>query len=291
MIFNPFFTIPKSEKSHVRGWTEHWSECIDEPIASKDSLLKGDLYIDHGVNFGGNLNLFGGVTSDITDKLKQLAASQGKLYSLDIDMPAYAGMLAKRGVIIPGLEAKLASAITLKQSDLDLPYCVYGDSHATAYAPSKSKVLRNNGQTLFGALRDNKIPHDVDLIVLGSVDIRHHIHRQENPMESIVELASALSEFAFDIAVGIPVPIEKEDRKIPKTGFYKGEPFSGSRSERLAYTMAFKQIMEANRIAYVMPPNEWYECDNFDYMELASSVHIAPTHYRRKGGWNVFDNY
>jgi len=24
-----------------------------------------------------------------------------------------------------------------------------------------------------------------------------------------------------------------------------------------------------------------------EVMELGSSVHIAPTHYRRKGGWNV----
>ncbi len=290
MIFNPFTPIPKSDKSHVRGWAQHWAECLDVSIADKSTNLKGDLYLDHGVNFGGILNLFGGVSDELVDRIIEMIDCPGELYSLDIDMPDYDGMLRKRGVTITGLKERLERAITLKQSNFHNKYKVFGDSHATAFAPKNSHIIRNNGMTLYRALEDNLIPEDTDLVVLGSIDIRHHIGRQKDL--SIVDLANRLAMFVFDnnISVAAPVPIEYEARKIPQTGFYKGQPFTGKRHERLAWTFLFINTLIDLGVNVVSPPMEWYTMDPEDYakeyMELNSSVHISPRHYRRYGGWD-----
>jgi len=284
MIINPFTPIPKSNKSHVKGWALHWSESIDQPI-HREGDYSGDLYFEHGVNFGGSLNLFGGVTCEIVDNLKQLVASTDKLYSLDIPMPDYDAMLKKRGVEIPGLKEKLANAITLTQRELPLKHLTYGDSHATAYAPYKSRVIRVNGQTLYGALKDNKIPEDANLIVLGSIDIRHHLMRQPDPREASMEMIKELQSRYPDAKLGTPVPVEHEERRIPKTGHYKGMPFFGSRKDRQALTSLFKAYTHVRLpdVCYIMDGKAYAD----EYMELGSSVHIAPTHYRRVGGWNV----
>jgi hypothetical protein len=293
MIFNPFTPIPKSDKSHVRGWSQHWAECLNTTVANKSTTLSGDLYLDHGVNFGGTLNLFGGVTDEILDRLIEMIDCSGQLYSLDIDMPDYDAMLKKRGVIVPGLQDKLSNSITLKQSNFHTKYKVYGDSHATAFAPLNSHIIRVNGLTLYRALEDKLIPEDADLVVLGSIDIRHHIGRQTNPEASIVKLATKLAYFAFDndIKVAAPVPIEYEERKIPKTGFYKGTPFTGTREDRLEWTMLFIKTLRDLSVDVVSPPESWYlmnpEVYAKEYMELSSSVHISPKNYRRNGEWNV----
>lgn len=293
MIFNPFTPIPKSDKSHVRGWSLHWAECLNTTIADKGTVLSGDLYLEHGVNFGGALNLFGGVTKEIISRLIEMINCPGQLYSLDIDMPDYDAMLKKRGVNIAGLQDKLSRSITLKQSNFFNKYKVYGDSHATAFAPLDSHIIRVNGLTLYRALEDKLIPEDTDLVVLGSIDIRHHIGRQPDPDASIVKLATKLAYFALDndITVAAPVPIEYEERKIPKTGFYKGTPFTGIRENRLEWTMLFIKTLRDLNVDIVSPPDSWYlmnpEVYAKEYMELSSSVHISQKHYRRHGEWNV----
>jgi hypothetical protein len=52
VIFNPFTPIPKSDKSHVKGWSIVWSQRLNADIATKDiDLMNYDhIYIDHGVN-------------------------------------------------------------------------------------------------------------------------------------------------------------------------------------------------------------------------------------------------
>jgi hypothetical protein len=83
------------------------------------------------------------------------------------------------------------------------------------------------------------------------------------------------------------VPVEYEDRKLPKTGYYKGTPFYGSRDQRLELTYRFIDRLNkrcSGRI--VSPPNSWYTMDGEKYaktfMENSSSVHISPEYYRRK---------
>ena len=315
LVFNPFSPVPVNWKSHVRGWALHWAHCLNAQIALKDSDLSQSaiLYLDHGVNFSGGMNLFGGVTDDIVKRMNQLVAHQGQLYSLDIPMPNYAEQLRKRvgqatcsrhltQQLINQFEAKLATAKTITQASLQKPVVAIGDSHATAFAALGSAVLRTNGQTLHGALKNGVIEQQLDALgyspervclVYGSIDIRHHIGRQDNPDEALLKLADDYAkavtrikaDYLCDVEVAAPVPVEHEDRRIPQTGFYDGKPFSGDRAKRLGWTLTFIRMMEDHGIKVIKPPTEWYYMDGKDYadsfMELSSSVHIAPAHYRR----------
>jgi hypothetical protein len=322
-VFNPFSPVPISWKSHVRGWALHWASNLGSvQIALKGSdLSKADsLYLDHGVNFSGAMNLFGGVTDEIVGRIRQVVDQQGDLYSLDIPMPNYAEQLRKRIgqstcshqlsiELIDRFEAKLATAKTLTQKGLSRQTVVIGDSHTTAFSPAKSTILRTNGQTLFGALKNDLIHSQLDslgyspervCLVYGSIDIRHHIGRQDQPyaaLESLCEdYAKAVrrvkADWLCDVEVAAPVPVEHEERRIPQSGFYEGKAFSGSREERLSWTVSFISAMQKHGVNVVSPPEDWYLMDGKHYadthMELSSSVHIAPLSYRRFD-WGSFE--
>lgn len=322
-VFNPFAPVPVNWKSHVRGWATHWAECVNAHIALKDSdlTLADTLYWDHGVNFGGGLNLFGGVTADIVERIQQIIDHKGQLVSLDIPMPNYAEQLRKRvgqatcsheltTDLIDAFELKLASAKTLTQASLKLPTVAIGDSHSTAFAAAGSAVLRTNGQTLYGALKNNVIEQQLDALgyspervtlVYGSIDIRHHIGRQHTPLSSIEGLCNDYAkkvrliqgEYLCEVEVAAPVPVEYEGRRIPQTGFYDGKPFAGSQAQRADWTAHFIDQMHSHGIEVVSPPADWYTMDPEEYakahMELSSSVHISPMFYRRFNWGNIED--
>ena len=314
MIFNLFASIPVNAKSHVRGWAMHWAESVGTTIASKDTDLSScsKLYWEHGVNFGGGLNLFGGVTDEVVDKIDQLVNFNGQLFSLDLPMPNYAEQLAKRigqatcsprltQSLLGAFKSKLKSSQTLLQNELCLTNIAVGDSHTTAFALPNSMVLRNNGLTLHGALNKaefikqivscKKPPGHITLVA-GSIDIRHHIGRQTNPTQSVKDLCNRYnqiiefiqSELPIQVEVAAPVPVEYEERKLPKTGYYKDTPFCGSMALRREWTDYFIELMSCDN-KVIGPPAEWYTMDGEEYakqyMELGSSVHIAPTSYRR----------
>jgi hypothetical protein len=314
MIFNPFSPPPVNTKSHVRGWSMHWAECLQTIIASKSDDLSTAkaLYFDHGVNFGGGLNLFGGVTDEVVDRIEQVVAFDGELFSLDIPMPDYADQLSKRigqatcserltPALLSAFKDTLTESKPLFQSQLGLKCAAIGDSHSTAFAQAGSAVLRTNGLTLFGALTRGdfakqlstfkKIPKQVTLVA-GSIDVRHHIGRTNNPIKSIEDLCENYSnmvrflesEFAISIEVASPVPVEYEDRKLPKTGYYKDAAFFGNIVQRQDWTNHFMEMISCEN-KMITPPKSWYQMDPEQYakenMELSSSVHIAPSKYRR----------
>ena len=91
-----------------------------------------------------------------------------------------------------------------------------------------------------------------------------------------------------------PVPVEFVGRRIPKSGFYKGEPFYGSWENRRNITgefiMHLNDLLPKERI--IGPPEEWYRMDPEKYakthMELSSSFHIGPMYYRSEN-WGIND--
>ena len=314
MIFNLFASIPVNPKSHVRGWSMHWAECVNTTIATKDSDLSScaELYWEHGVNFGGGINLFGGVTDEIVDRIEQLVNFKGDLFSLDLPMPNYAEQLEKRigqatcsprmtKSLIDEFKLRLDDSKTLLQSRLGFTKVAIGDSHATAFALQHSMVLRTNGLTLHGALIKGefmrqilsckKMPSKVTLVA-GSIDIRHHIGRQADSGKAIEDLCDRYceviefikKELEIVVEVAAPVPVEYEARRLPQTGYYKDKPFCGSMVSRRDWTDYFIDLMGCEN-KLVLPPVEWYSMDGEEYaknhMELSSSVHIAPSNYRR----------
>lgn len=316
VITNPITNIPKLEKSHVKGWSLVWADQLKAKIdhgCSANILSAPIVYIEHGVNFGGTLNLFGGATQEIFDKLDRIQACKN-VVSLDIDMVDWGDQLKKRigapttcaSITEPWCDALsiwCKSIKSLKQQDLThLAGISVGDSHTPAYSRVNDIVLRENGKTLFGMLkrgiesefRGMVIPKQPITCSYGSIDIRHHILRHADfnltdMLKEYVKQGRALEDkYGCDVFYTAPVPVEFEDRRLPKTGYFKGTPFFGSRADRLSLTLRFiEELKELSGDKVVGPPDFWYEMDGKKYaemyMENGSSVHIAPPYYRRNG--------
>ena len=312
VITNPISNIPVNPKSHTHGWTQVWRDQLDASINHKctPKILDADkVYIDHGANFGGTLNLFGGATKEVFDRINLVAACNN-LVSLDWDMPDYGEMLKKRigakttyeGITeewCDALSKRLSTVTSLKQEDLPSDSVIVGDSHTIAFSDIDDSVYRNDGKTLHGALKTglkNMLrgvePENRVTFCFGSIDIRHHILRHDNADldgmireyinqgEEIEDLYGVSTRYAF------PVPVEFEERRIPKSGFFKGTPFYGSWQERYDVTERFKDLLDRySKGRIVAPPQEWYTMDPEAYaktfMEHGSSFHIAPPFYYR----------
>jgi hypothetical protein len=176
----------------------------------------------------------------------------------------------------------------------------FGDSHSFSQYSPGFMCSRNDGLTLHGATTrgfDQYVWPWIEQVrvYLGNIDIRHHLMRQKNPQESLetlvksyeIELKKLEAKRICPIEVIAVLPIENESRKIPKTGYYKGEPYAGSWKERNALVKQFnsrmKEICEYNKYQFTEHPEVFYNnLDelSFDVMEKPKSVHIARQFYR-----------
>jgi len=310
VITNPISNIPKNEKSHVHGWTQVWRDQLNAIIDHKCSpnILSADkVYIDHGANFGGTLNLFGGAAKEVFDRINLICACKD-VVSLDWDMPDYGAMLKKRigakttyeGITeqwCDTVSKRLQTIPSLKQEDLN-GNITLGDSHTIAFSGPGHRVYRNDGKTLHGALKvglDSFLrgtqPDNTIFLSFGSIDIRHHLLRHDSSLRDlIVEYVKQGTKLEHDydcqVYYSYPVPVEYEGRRIPKTGYYKKTPFFGSQQERAELTKQFIDILEEESGNMTIdPPAFWYTMDPEKYaktfMEHGSSFHIAPPYYYR----------
>jgi hypothetical protein len=103
--------------------------------------------------------------------------------------------------------------------------------------------------------------------------------------EYVRQAVAIQKEHGCDISFTTPVPVEYEDRRLPKTGYFKGTPFFGSRQDRLDLTYRIIEGLNKRKVNVIMPPEEWYKMDGEKYaktyMENSSSVHVSPQYYRR----------
>jgi hypothetical protein len=316
VLTNPISNIPQLKNSHVLGWSLVWANQLNASIdhkCSENILNTTTCYIEHGVNFGGTLNLFGGATKDVFDRINRVA-EHPNVVSLDFDMPDWGAQLKKRigapttyeGITeqwCDALSNRLSLVKSLKQEHLldisnKFDGISVGDSHTPAFSRSTDIVLRENGKTLYGALKRGLItefrglkPFGNITFCYGSIDVRHHILRHQNfnlddMLHEYVKQARIIQkEYDCDISFSAPVPVEYEERKLPKTGYYKGTPFYGSREQRLQLTLRFIDGLNKIGVNVVQPPLDWYKMDGELYakmfMENNSSVHISPQYYRR----------
>jgi hypothetical protein len=315
-------------KSHVRGWSLIWAQRLDADISEKHSDMSDydKVYIDHGVNFSGSLNLFGGLTDDVIDRINNVEdawyRNTTSIIFLDIGSLEcnYEEQMLKRigqntsssrltKDYISRIEQMFDNAKTLTMHNIQLPKAIIGDSHCAAFSIPEQKVLRQNGKTLWSVLSNERLKtyiersmrgklynvNEID-ICLGSVDIRHHAIRCHLDAKTFAQIyAEQIKEAQdyFETAINpcAPVPIEYEERKIPKTGQYDGKNFSGTRQQRLDFTKHFIDTLDSYCCDFdvIIPPEHWYTMDGRDYaeqiMELSSSVHIAPLHYRSISKW------
>ena len=276
---------------------------IHHDINSFDSI-----YVYHGNDWFGSLNLFGGMKNygniDNLIRFSKIDKTK-KVYSLWIDHPKYSEMLEPRlnGEIHPdwhkvdweNLKYIENNAITIREIEI-VNRAVAGDSHAICMYRPGWFVNSVPFKTLHGALREGlqtfiQPHHEIAEFYFGNIDVRHHLCRQPDPEMATRDLANRyytqLSQldlakvYAYEL-----LPIEHESRVLPKTGYYKGTQFYGSWEDRNRCRLIFKDEMRklcsrgsVNFIEWVDPLlNDRGELD-FECMEKPKSVHLSRNSY------------
>lgn len=181
-------------------------------------------------------------------------------------------------------------------------HLVVGDSHAHSAYKAGSMVLRKDGRTMAGVIKKGLLAeiadygfdiNDIDTLTCyhGSIDIRHHLCREPDPIAAtkklLADYEAELKKLNKPIELVTPLPIEDESRIIPKMGWYKGAAFFGTQAQRkevLKTFIAEQHAMAARNGWTVFSwPKVWYDMDGVEFMQLLErprSVHLAWKNYR-----------
>lgn len=315
--------------SHKSGWAFHLANQLTHAGYTNVTVVTDTntswednfdvVLIEHGMEFKGNFNIFGGANDDLYHQIIRMFAQDVKLYSLHHDMPCVGTLIEKRlktgSELFKTLESKIEDA---KKICSQIPQVdriektnslCFGDSHSFSQYTPGFQTDRHDGLTLFGTLKrgiKNYVPQNIEAlrIYLGNIDIRHHLMRQENPSKSLklmmADYEQQLIELELDrhlrlseIEIVQALPIENESRVLPKTGYYKGTPFTGTWAERTELVKEFNRLVRemCNRNGW----KTWKHSEvflnsigelTFDVMEKPKSVHIAREYYR----WDLANN-
>lgn len=303
--------------SHKSGWAYHLANQLKHAgyehvqIITDNSAWKADdfdvVLIEHGMEFKGNFNIFGGANDELYQQIIRMFAPDIRMYSLHHDMPCVGTLIEKRlktgSDLFKTLEVQIedAKAICASIPRVDkiqnTDKLCFGDSHSFSQYTPGYMTDRHDGLTLFGTLRRgirSYVPENIKSlrIYLGNIDIRHHLMRQNNPSKSLKEMMLNYEQQLIDLEIDDidvvqALPIENESRPLPKTGFYKDTPFFGTWAERTELVKEFNQLVEA-----MCDRNGWKTWKHpevflnsfgeltFDVMEKPKSVHIAREYYR-----------
>lgn len=316
LITSPFTPVSSNIHSHRAAQAAIYAEQLNVEFGGVHLDRTGDIhpdpasfdrvYVYHGNDWFGSLNLFGGMKNySNIDKLIRYSKIKAPVYSLWIDHPKYSEMLKPRldGDIHPdwnlvdweNLKKIEDTAITVREIEV-VNRVVAGDSHAICMYRPGWFVNSVPYKTLHGALKEGlqtfiEPHHEIAEFYFGNIDIRHHLCRQTDPEQATRDLANryytALSQldlakvYAYEL-----LPIENESRVLPKTGYYKGTPFYGSWEDRNRCRLIFKEEMRnlcaqgsVNFIewtSYLL--NDKFELD-FEHMEKPKSVHLSRNSY------------
>ena len=302
--------------SHKSGWAfmlcnqlQNAGYTSAEVITSTDTnWSKYDvILIEHGMEYKGTFNIFGGANDDLYNQINRLFTKGVRMYSLHHDMPNIGDLITSRlktgSDLFKTLESRIEEAgqicAQIKRVDMieKTNRLCFGDSHSFSQYTPGYMCDRNDGMTLFGTLKKGlKTFIDPSIeslrIYLGNINIRHHLMRQEKPLESLTKMMVDYEHQLIglgieEIDVVQALPIENESRALPKTGYYKGTPFAGTWAERTELVQHFNQMVEEmctrngwNTTAHpAVYKNALGELD-FEVMEKPKSVHIARQYYR-----------
>lgn len=311
--------------SHRSAWPRMQKCLVDDALNTKSEIaFSNDGLVKHGtwlvstpMEFKGEVfNLFGGYTQETRDRIARvLDMDLSNIKALDVPIGDIERILRPRAVKTSfdftdtewDKIRKLmdCEVITHESLVLDIQRVVIGDSHSISRYRQNTVVYRHDGLTLHGLtergvntyLPDYFVPHLV--INAGNVDIRHHLCRQLDPASAARKLITNLrvqlqylqeSGHIGTYEVTAPYPIEFEERKIPKTGYYKGTPFYGTHPQRDRVRLIMTNEMKYQFDNVHEWPDNWYMMDPEDYartyMEKPGSVHLSPEFYE----WDLVNN-
>ena len=247
--FNKISDRPSSHRSaqafiYAQQLIEHGRDVTVDTTGTVDVGQYDEIYVYHGNDWGGTLNMFGGPAKwDGIERLQRFTTGcfGKKVYSLAIPFPDYAALLHERlSKATPEVNARWPShivqnlgVIQANSSVVDTNFgtgshilihrerdkIVVGDSHAISHYRPGWMVNSVPYSTLYGSLKkglDTFVHYDPILsnhqfnhaeLYFGNIDIRHHLCRQEKPTEASRLLASDYYEAAFKLAHDIDARI------------------------------------------------------------------------------------
>ena len=321
-------TITQSKDSHKGAWPRIIQSMLQSQGYSHVHILNKDskwddydaIIIDLGMEFQGTFNLFGGASDEVAMRLEQFYNYEGMLICYDNEFPSINEFVKSRySAASDGFKILIDYDFNNKyvrniNSIYDSDKIILGDSHCISQYRPGWNINRNDGQTLYSFLQKDLsnylYPGNIDELVLyfGNIDIRHHLCRQNNPSMATLALVNQYIEYVEDLLLEHPIkqitlvhtlPIENESRRVPKSGWYKGSAYYGSRDDRQLLVDIFNNridevlqerhiIDDYSIIRYKHPKiylNEHREL-SFDVMEKPQSIHINPKFYP----WNLDEN-
>ena len=320
----PFIPIASRVASHRGAQGAMYGDMIKQTGVDIDINWSGkiedhneydEMYVYHGNDWSGSMNVFGGVQGfPYAFNTRNFSQFKGKVYSLAIPFPPYHEMIKERldkakekgteiqqewlDVDLDNLKRMYETAEVIKYPKITNKL-VIGDSHSICMYRPGWTVNSTPFKTLNGALKN--IVSFIEEVgpmktfthletYFGNIDIRHHLCRVEgDPIENTKELArryvEAIEALPIDnVGIYELLPIEDESRKLPKSGYYKNKPFWGTWEERNKCRLAFRDELE--RVAtrakiirwtdYLM--NKQGQLD-FDHMEKPQSIHLSRGSY------------
>jgi hypothetical protein len=279
---------PRLDLTHPAGWTYIIRDILfkgADILTERDDWTTYDqLLICHSLNYKeGDYNIIGGIDKRHYKRIDMIYNFEGDLFSVDdFDIKDY---IKKRDLYYSFDKEWIYEKLTLPKKDK----IVLGDSHSLSVWPNDQyEIKRLDGKTLHGYLKD---PLDLSryedvILYFGNIDIRFHLCRQPNPLRSAVELFERYIDYAkkYNATITNLLPIENENRKIPKSGQYKGQNFFGTREQRQTLVNIVNDLMDKSGLNVITWPKEWY--DNINYyqqqiMERTQSVHLKPRYYKK----------
>ena len=320
----PFNSISDRPSSHRSSQGVIYADMIRQSGVDLDINFGGKvddynqydtLYVYHGNDWFGTLNLFGGLEKYSNVKnVKAFSQFKGRVISLACDFPAYHEMLSERiskttqakkpiqqewlEVDLENLKRMYIHAQTLKFPHITSKV-VIGDSHSICMYRPGWIVNSIPFKTLNGVINDgirDTIPHkDLNQVealecYFGNIDIRHHLCRIspdyiQNTKDLVKRYVTAVESLPIDdVSIYEPLLIENPSRKLPKTGYYKGQPFYGSWQQRNECRQLFAD--EVERIATRAKLIRWtdYLANSFGELDFAKmekpqSVHLSREFY------------
>jgi len=287
-----------------------------------------NMYVYHGNDWSGSLNLFGGAEGYCNgykfDNLINFSNFKGKIYSLNIDFPPYHKMIQNKINNIPDNIKKIWSKVNVKNlkrmhdnsNTIIFPNItdklVLGDSHSICMYRPGWTINSIPFKTLNGALDvglQNLIKQVTPIdtlnqleVYFGNIDIRHHLCRLDSLDETkklVRRYVDSVERLPIEsVSIYEPLPIEDESRKIPKTGYYKNRPFWGTWEERNNIRLVFKDelLKIKNRVKVILWTdyllNDKKQLD-FRHMEKPQSVHLSRSSYPYWTGdsMNTLENF
>jgi len=310
----PFIPIAKRPGSHRGAQGVIYGDMIKEKYGHCDINYGGEiedhndydsLWVYHGSDWSGGINMFGGVYGfPYVKNTVNFSQFKGKVYSIGIDFPPYHQMVkskldsAKKEVQPEWHDVNLENLERMFEEAERIDYpnqtksLVVGDSHSICMYRPGWTVNSVPFKTLNGALNEGlesfiKIKTEGSVeFYFGNIDIRHHVCRLEGGWEkNVTDLAERYVTEVKNLSVPGRIyellPIENESRKIPKSGFYNGKPFSGTWEERNNARKLFNEIIHDSGLGikwtnYLL--NQKGELD-FAYMEKPQSIHLSREYY------------